>query len=80
MIEEHSPHLHSMPDLPEPSKRRRTPSQYATQIDHFKNVPPLSHRTSPPKGPRTSSLAPFLPPPASTPSRCASYPTAPLSI
>lgn len=39
MTEEHFPGLSSCGQLVEPPKRRRTPSQYATQIADFKNVP-----------------------------------------
>jgi hypothetical protein len=32
--------------LGDPPKRKRTPSQYASQINDFKNVPSLSPRTT----------------------------------
>ena len=38
MTEEHFPGPSSCGQLPEPPKRRRTPSQYAMQIADFKNV------------------------------------------
>jgi hypothetical protein len=39
MSEEHLQGVSSCGQLGEPPKRRRTPSQYATQIADFKNVP-----------------------------------------
>ena len=46
MSEEHLRSIPSLQQLGEPPKRRRTPSQYATQIADFKNVAFLSLRTS----------------------------------
>lgn len=46
MSEEHLRSIPSLQQLGEPPKRRRTPSQYATQIADFKNVAFFSLRTS----------------------------------
>jgi len=46
MSEEHLPGLSSCGQLGEPPKRKRTPSQYASHIADFKNVPLLTPRTS----------------------------------
>jgi hypothetical protein len=46
MSEEHLRSIHSLQQLGEPPKRRRTPSQYATQIADFKNVAFFLLRTS----------------------------------
>lgn len=58
MTEEHSAAVQSMGDLADPPKRRRTPSQYASQIDDFKNVLLLPCRTSPPRSPKLPESAP----------------------
>lgn len=46
MSEEHLRSIPSLQQLGEPPKRRRTPSQYATQIADFKNVVFFLLRTS----------------------------------